>query len=186
MIITLEEVKAILGIVDNKEDNTISSLIQSAENIILEIIGVSDLLSHSVVDEKLTIYNPKRFFIKEFPVDINTIVLKDYNFNIIEVDEFYIPHNFLRAVYMKNSDNTQKTVDYGEYNISYTAGYATADNIPQDIKTATAFILNGLLASNDSKNGTIESYRIDDVISVKFASKIEATQTTTLLKKYAI
>jgi len=197
-IITTEDVKIILGIEGTDSDALINIWIDTATDMLKDILEVSDLAVHTVTDEEVKIYDPRHIIVQDFPVDTTqTITIKDSQKNELTGYTFELTSDRARrTLRVLDANGTPTSIGYcsgceNYYDrifISYTAGY-TDETIPESLKNAVAFMVGGGIA-DQNKVGDVVEYTIGGK-TVKFggATKSEAVmngQTAMATFKYWI
>ena len=171
-----------MGINGSEKDASISAFIPVAENIVMDILGIDDFLSHEIVGEKIEVNNPTRFFVKNFPINLSSLKVFDA-YGKEQTTGFFQEFGAIRKINV-GQRHAPEILHCGDYSADYSAGYTDANAVPRDIKSAISFVISSLLAEQETNGGAIESYTVYDVESVKFRETKNFQSVKNILKKY--
>lgn len=183
-ILTVAELQSYLGNT-NASAALLKSHNQMAINILCEILGVIDIIEHSVVKEEVQVLDDGYIIeICDFPLKENTLVL--YNELNVRIDSDilvrYDSHSE-KFLHLVDSEGRKNKTGYktGQVYANYVGGYLLAD-VPEQLKFACALIAGGSL-SNAEKVGGVVEYSLGQK-TVKFRSENEAKQAYFILEQY--
>jgi len=181
-IITTAEVKTILGISGSTQDTLIAFHIESAQNLLYQILGVTDLLTHSVTKEETPIYDSLYFYLDEFPVTAITTIYDTGTHDEITGYSFSIGTKNKRKVNIVDSSGVPYGIGRSSIKVTYTAGYADIDAVPNDIKTVVALMIGGLMAKNKQLGG-VKEYRVGSK-NVIFEDNASGKKATDIINQF--
>lgn len=181
-IITTAEVKTILNISGSSQDSLIAFHIESAQTLLYQILGVTDVLTQTITRELTKVYDEDHFYLKHFPVTSITgiynpkthVELTGYTFEIDSINT--------RLVRILDSSGLPYAIGYEDIKVTYVAGYADADNVPNALKMVVAYIIGGLIAEN-RKLGGVNKYRVGSK-EVQFSDQQSAQRALSMIKPY--
>lgn len=130
-IISNDEIKVVLGITGSDQDDLIETWNSIATEMLLNLLDVSDLTTHTITDEEVYIQNSERLIVSEFPIDTSqTITIKDALKNEITGYTFEnVSNRSRRALRVLDDSGMPSSLGYSKLFVSYTAGYTTQDTI---------------------------------------------------------
>jgi len=166
-IITDAKIAEILGI---SVDANLTTWNIVATEYLAKKIGVTDFISHLVVNERVKPFSCEYLVLDNFPlVSISSIKNVDLEEDTdFDTATFYSDPNELRRVYAKDSDDSRiYFIKNKEYLISYTAGYADSANTPEDLKMAVAQLVGSGLQEKDLGKGIAEKKLGDFTLKYK-------------------
>lgn len=191
-IVTDTEIKSLLGISGTSQDAVIAFLNEAYTDLLFELMGVQDLLEHDVVDERVQIFNCEYFYTSDFPVDVESIVMKTISGDVITGYSFRQGDlGSGRKIYLIDALGNPKYMYHEQIRIDYSAGYSEVEgeeeepatnNVPKAFKMAIALMVGGGLAEK-SKKGGVSEYRIGSKM-VKFRDEDESMIFQKILRKY--
>lgn len=129
-IITNTEIKTLLGL-GSANDLLVEMWNDAATELVCSILGVSDLATHQVTDERVELSSGREMTLNEFPVDETSIALKT-PYDSLSLTGYSFKKEPLkkRTVRVYDASGTLETVlPYGCLLVSYEAGYIVQDTI---------------------------------------------------------
>lgn len=120
-ILTLDEAKLIVG--ESESDSKLRFFLNSAHQVLLDILGIADLGTHTVTDERVKVLK-NSIYLNDFPVSTSNITLKKTSDRTTEDDYGY---TFAVEDDYKLVIPDKQFFRYSEYLITYTAGYTLKD-----------------------------------------------------------
>jgi len=182
-IISNAEIKVLLGIDSTSQDNLIELLNNQATEMMLDILNIASLTSHSVTDEEVTIYDQNKIVVDEFIIDTTgTITIKDSQKTTITGYTFELVNNSIKTLRVLDSDGTPACLDYDKIFIDYTAGYTTQETIEVlDYSTLANKTLNVYVAGTLTEWTFKASGATGNQINAETSNDVTATNIATAL-----
>jgi len=181
-IVTTAEVKTVLGISGTSQDTLITFHIKTAQNLLYQILGVTDILTHTVTKEETTIYDSLYFYLDEFPVTAITAIYDTDTHEAITGYSFAIGTKNKRKIIVVDSTGAPYGIGRSSIKVTYVAGYALIGDVPNEIKTVVALMIGGLIAKNKQLGG-VKEYRVGSK-NVIFEDGASATKATDIIKQF--
>ncbi len=191
-IVTQAEVKTILGISGASQDTLIDFHILSAQELLYDILSITDLYSYEITKELTRVYGCSYFYLKAFPVTAIGGVFNSNTHDEITGFSYQFDDLHRSKVFTVDGDGVPDLLRYKDIKVTYTAGYVLGTgegvaeniNIPNSLKTIVAYLVGGLMAEN-KKMGGITEYSLGTK-TVKFASGNHGSEALKLIRPYLV
>lgn len=189
LLVSTEEIKAILGISGSQKDYLISTTNSNATANLYEMVGVPTLGRHSITNEHIEQTNCLEFYVSDPHVDPSSIHIYDNDLNEITGYTFELKYNSLRTVRVLK-DGKYTRLPYMSFYVSYEAGFYLQDTFEllsnNDLENETISITNTGVTNTytlkaitaDPSHITIGATLEDTVTNIK--NKLSATGSSTL------
>lgn len=148
--ITIDELKMILGITGTALDNILSFHIQSACNVICDILGVHEVMKFDILNEKIKASNSDYLLTDHTPINwAESIIIRDQSSTLISGD-FFAKIVELRRI--RRKINGECKTFSGTYYVDYSVGFANISDVPNDLKMLVALIVQASILKIKSKS----------------------------------
>lgn len=130
-IMTNAEIKKIIGS-GSANDTLIDIWNDAATELLCEILGVENIASHTVTDERVKVLSGFELMLADFPVDTGETITLRNTFDHSEVTGFSFrkdPHNRFTLRVYDAGGTIPLSLGYDELFVSYTAGYSVLDTV---------------------------------------------------------
>ena len=129
-IITNAEIKTIIKS-GSADDTLIDIYNDAATETLCELLGIDNMATHSVVDERVKLQSCHEMMLNDFPVDVSSITLRN-TFDHSSVTGYTFkkdPGNRFTVRSYDTTGNVPYMLAYDELFVSYTAGYTVLDTV---------------------------------------------------------